>query len=276
MPATTLTIVPFEPAHLPEALTLSQAENWPHRGEDWRMILSLSRGVVALDEGRVVGTALVTGFGRVGLVNMIIVDHAWRGCGLGRKLVDAAMKATSADEYRLVATQAGLPLYRKMGFVEIGDIDQHQGVVPPVAVPSADIGWACAADSADLAALDTGATGMDRKDLVAEILAQGRIATFFRAGRIIAWAGIRPFGRGLVAGPVIAPDTNTGKCLLAAVLSDQTGSFVRIDTQTDSGLSAWLESINLTRVGGGVSMSTAPRPQTGPNRSLALAAQALG
>ncbi|WP_108502529.1 GNAT family N-acetyltransferase [Paracoccus indicus] len=271
----TLSLAPFAPEHLPGALALSQAESWPHRPEDWALLLSLSHGVVALNDGQVAGTALVTRFGDVGLVNMIIVGAALRGRGLGRKLVEGAMATAPVPEYRLVATEAGLPLYRKMGFVPTGQIAQHQGILAPVARPG-DVAWAGAEDAPALAALDRLATGMDRRPLIDALLQHGRIATRHQGGRITAWAAIRPFGRGLVAGPVIAPDADTAKGLLADVMADHPGAFLRVDTQADSGLSPWLETLNLKRAGGGIAMSTAPRDDAEPIRSFALAAQALG
>ena len=75
-----------------EALSqLSRQAGWPHRLEDWQMALALSGGIVALDaDGRVVGTVLVTPFrADCATINMVIVDEAMRGRGLGRKLMDA-------------------------------------------------------------------------------------------------------------------------------------------------------------------------------------------
>lgn len=270
----TLTLAPFSPGHLPGALALSQAERWPHRAEDWAQFLSLSQGVVALVDGQVAGTALLTRFGHVGLVNMIIVGAPLRGRGLGRRLVEAAMATADLPEYRLTATEAGLPLYRKMGFVPTAEVVQHQGHVAPLAVP-AHTEWASTADSAALVAMDRIATGMDRAPLIAALLAQGRIAVL-RDGDRQGWAGIRAFGRGLVAGPVIASDADTARVLLTRVMADHPGAFLRVDTQTDSGLSPWLEGVHLTLAGGGIAMSTAQRPHAAPIRSFALAAQAFG
>lgn len=270
------TLARFEADHLPGALALSQAERWPHRAEDWALFLSLGRGVVALDQDRVAGTALVTRFGGVGLVNMIIVGAALRGRGLGRRLVEAAMEGADVTEFRLTATSDGLPLYRKMGFHETGEVLQHQGPVAPLPSEAPEVSWTDRPDLAALAALDLQATGMDRSRLVEQILQQGRIAVRRQDGRITAWAGIRPFGHGLVAGPVIAPDAETARTLLGRVMADHPGAFLRVDTQGDSGLSPWLKTLNLTRVGVGIAMSTAPRPRTGPLRSFALAAQAFG
>lgn len=274
MPDTTLTITAFAPEHLPGALALSQAEGWPHRAEDWALFLSLSQGAVALADGRVAGTALLTRFGQVGLVNMIIVGPELRGRGLGRKLVQAAMATADVPEFRLIATEAGLPLYRKMGFAETGAIRQHQGPVAPVTAPEGII-WASTADSAALAALDLRATGTDRRGLIDALLAQGRIA-MLRTGDGVAFAGIRAFGRGLVAGPVIAETADQARALLAGVMAAHPGAFLRVDTPDDSGLGDWLTGLGLAHVGGGIAMSTAPQSHTDTTRSFALAAQALG
>src|SRR5690606_12001426 len=139
-----------------------------------------------------------------------------------------------------------------------------------------DISWAGLADSGALARLDRRATGMDRAALITTLLTQGRIAVLRCDEHLTAWAGIRAFGRGLVVGPVIAPDTDTAQALLCCALADHPGAFIRIDTPVDSGLSSWLDSINLSRVGGGIAMSTAPHQPTTSFRSFALASQALG
>ncbi len=60
----TLTLSAFEPAHLAGALGLSRAAAWPHRLEDWAMLLSISKGVVVLDGETVLATALVTPMAR--------------------------------------------------------------------------------------------------------------------------------------------------------------------------------------------------------------------
>ena len=88
---TTLTFTGFGPEHLETACALSRQCGWPHRAEDWALALRLSRGVVAIEDDRVVGTALATPFGPVATANMIIVDGAMRGRGLGRTLMDEMM-----------------------------------------------------------------------------------------------------------------------------------------------------------------------------------------
>lgn len=128
-------------AHLRDALELSRYVGWPHRREDWELMQSLSQGVVVQEEGRVVGTILMTPYGDdAATVNMVIVDAAMRGRGLGRKLMEEALAKAGGRTCYLVATQEGLALYEKLGFVATGKIVQHQGLAPSVDAPACVMG----------------------------------------------------------------------------------------------------------------------------------------
>lgn len=269
-------IAPFLPEHIPQAVELSRAEAWPHRPEDWALIYGLSRGVVALEGGRVVGTALATSFGPVGMMNMIIVGEAMRGRGLGRKLMDAAMATSAPQEWRLVATESGLPLYRRLGFTEQDRVAQHQGILTGTIAPEGGE-WAGPGDLAAITQADIAATGADRAGLIAALSQAGRIAVLRRGGTVVGYAALRPFGRGEVAGPVIASAADQARALLSFLLADRAGRFIRVDTTEDSGLAPWLTDLGLAHVGGGIGMSRGTRtPQVGNFYRFALAAQALG
>jgi GNAT superfamily N-acetyltransferase len=272
----TITFTELSAAHLPAATELSQAERWPHRIEDWRLGLSLSRGVAAMAGERLVGTALATPFGEVATVNMIIVASDQRGKGLGRQLINRAMAMATPREWRLVATEDGLPLYRKLGFVETGRILQHQG--PLSHDPSADTERATTANAPDIARLDHAATGMERAALIAALLAMGEVAVLRDRARITAYAARRPFGRGDVVGPVVAEDAAAARRLISALLAGRRGTFARIDTAAESGLAPWLAGLGLPEAGSGIAMRLGPSspPAAGGPRSFALASQALG
>ena len=280
----TFTFSDFGPQHIGEALRLSRAAGWPHRAEDWALIQGLSRGVVALEGHRVIATAMATPFGPVATLNMIIVDEALRGRGLGRRIMEEAMTRVTPEEWRLVATQDGLPLYEKLGFAACGEVQQLQGFVRAPnwtdelpAAGAGGLGWATLADTHRLAALDLSATGMERFSLISALLRVGRILTLRERGEIVAFAASRPFGRGEVAGPVIARDAAEAKRLLAVLLVEHVSRFLRVDTTADTGLAPWLTGRGLARVGGGIAMSRgAPAPASTSHRSFALAAQALG
>lgn len=48
---------PMTTADLPSAHALSVQLKWPHRLDDWAMVLRISDGFVALDGERLIGTA---------------------------------------------------------------------------------------------------------------------------------------------------------------------------------------------------------------------------
>ncbi len=142
MTAEQISLEAMETEHLDGAVLLSREAGWPHRREDWELVLSVSEGIVALQDGRVVATTMMTPFGSdAAAINMVIVDAAMRGRGLGRRLMDAALEKAGARNCRLVATKEGLPLYEKLGFVAVGEIVQHQGKALKVEAP-ANVSWA--------------------------------------------------------------------------------------------------------------------------------------
>lgn len=269
---------PFEARHLEDAVALSRAAGWPHRREDWAMVWGLSEGRVALAGDRVVGTALMTPFGKTcAAVNLIIVDEAMRGRGLGRRLTTAATELADGRECRLVATADGLPLYEKLGFRTTHDVRQHQGVVTPVQA-STHVEWADGKDLKSLIDLDNVAFGADRSDLFAVLADKGRFAVVRVEGRIVAFAAVRPFGRGEVVGPVVGQGEDQARALIAFILAARKGQFVRVDVAGQNDLSPWLENLGLAPAGGGIAMT---RGGPGPRefaavQTFALASQALG
>lgn len=276
MPA--VQIRPFTADHLEAAVVLSGKEGWPHRTEDWALNAGLSHGYVAVADGRVVGTAFCTPFGDdVAMLDMIIVDETMRGRGLGRRLVETVIEAAGGRSLRLTATMAGLPLYSKLGFAEAGEILQHQGEVVAVA-PPAGVVDANAEDGAAILALDRQAFGADRGRLFERLLDQGEAVVTREGGRLTGFAICRPFGRGAVVGPVVAPDGETARRLLAAHLSLRPGCFLRVDTPAETGLGPWLAERGLAHVGGGTTMTRGARPriETSSARIFALTSQALG
>ncbi|MCF6116884.1 GNAT family N-acetyltransferase [Mesorhizobium muleiense] len=273
-----ITFEPFEAHHLEEATALSRAAGWPHRREDWAMIWSLSKGQVALEAGRVVGTAFMTPFGRTcATLNTIIVDEAMRGRGLGRRLTTTALEQAGDRECRLTATADGLPLYEKLGFVATHDVRQHQGTVGQVSAPPA-VEWIGSENLPTLTALDRAAFGADRAALMNALAGEGRFAAITNEDGIAAFAAVRAFGRGEVVGPVVAEDRDQARALIAFILSGMQGRFVRIDIPEVAGLSPWLEELGLAHVGGPVAMlrGASNIPGSANARIFALASQALG
>jgi GNAT superfamily N-acetyltransferase len=268
------------PEHLDGAVELSRSVGWPHRREDWELVQSLSQGIVAREEGRVVATTLMTPYGEdAATINMVIVDATMRGRGLGQKLMEAALVRAGERICYLVATQEGLPLYQKLGFVVTGKIAQHQGEALPVNAPD-NVSWSEAGDHARLVILDHAAFGHDRSALMQLLRERANFAVIRDGSDIQAFAAIRPFGRGLVIGPVVARNGTEAKALIDFLLAHHTGMFVRIDTDTSTNLSEWLTGRGLAHVGGGITMRCTTVAQnenrTAHHRTYALVNQALG
>ncbi len=273
-----VTIAALGPEHLSGAVALSRQAGWPHRLEDWELVLWLSRGFGALANGRLVGTALATLYGDdVATINMVIVDESLRGQGVGRRLMAAALDAAAGGEQRLIATKDGLPLYEKLGFQATGQIWQHQGLTSSFAPGEDVVQWLHAGSDLDrVAACDRAACGMDRSLLLSVLAAAGSLAVLRDGDVVLGFAGLRAFGRGEVVGPVVASSQDAARSLVAAAFARKGAGLVRVDTP-DPELGAWLASLGLPVVGGGVTMVRHARPRRAtPFQTFALASQALG
>ncbi|WP_214472620.1 GNAT family N-acetyltransferase [Mesorhizobium sp. dw_380] len=269
----------FGPDHIEGAVALSRQENWPHRPQDWQMALQLSIGAVALDgHGQVTGTILVTPYGAdCAMINMVIVDRNVRGKGLGRRLMEQAFALAEDRPLRLVATTDGMPLYEKLGFVPSGAVLQYQGKVAELDAPEG-VEAASIDDLPEIKAMDREAYGADREALIDALAERGEFAVIRRNGAIEAYAAIRPFGRGEVIGPVIAGNIEDARALISFFATSRPGAFLRVDTDSRTGIADWLGEIGLAHVGGGVAMDRPPKKdaQYARPRVYALANQALG
>jgi len=110
------------------ALRLSSTAGWNQRLEDWRMLVGLAPAAsfAAVDGGRIVGTAIGIDYQEFSWIAMMLVDPAYRGRGIGRRLLEAAMDAVPADRpIRLDATPMGRPLYASHGFRDEARLTRH-------------------------------------------------------------------------------------------------------------------------------------------------------
>jgi GNAT superfamily N-acetyltransferase len=276
----TLPIRPLLPADLPQAHGLTAAIRWPHRLEDWQFALSLGEGFAISDGSLLLGTAMAWQFGpEHGCFGMLIVAESQQGRGLGARLTDTALSRLGTRSAHLVATKAGEKLYYRLGFEVEGTIRQHQGIVAPVGLQAPRQGERLrpggAVDLAALATLDMAATGMDRTRVLAALLNEAETIVLDREGMAAGFAMLRPFGRGHVIGPVVAPDEAAARLLIAHFLGQNQGRFIRIDV-TDFALCPWLEAADLACVDEALCMVRGSPAERGAVRRFALVNQALG
>ena len=261
---------------------LSRAVGWPHRVEDWEMLIGLGHGVVATLGEEIVASALWWPYGEThATLGSIIVSPAQQGGGIGKRLIRALLEQTQGRSQLLNATVAGEPLYARNGFVPWGGVLQYHGESRSEAAPVLQSGEILRlggpGDLPLLERLDAQATGLPRKPALEVLLACGECIVLERDGEPVGFSVLRRFGRGHVIGPVVAANGGDAQILIAHWLHERRGQFLRIDVPLDTGLEDWLTQSGLKPAGPVTSMVRGEKPvPSGPVRLYAVINQALG
>ena len=116
-------------------MRLKECAGWNQTEADWRRVLDLDPDgcLVAEVDGEPAGTTIVTVFGPVAWVAMVLVDPAHRRQGIGRALMREALAFTDGlgvRTVRLQATPMGRPLYEELGFISEYQLLRCVGVLP--------------------------------------------------------------------------------------------------------------------------------------------------
>jgi GNAT superfamily N-acetyltransferase len=261
-------IRPLDAGDLDDAVALSSTAGWNQQIEDWRLLLALAPAgsFAAVSQGRIVGTALALDYilrpsldasGAVSphqgfaWIAMMLVDPAWRGRGVGRRLLDAAIASVRADlPIRLDATPMGRPMYAAHGFEDETRLTRY--IAEASTAVAADTGGHSRADAVrplverdlpDVSASDRDTFGGDRAPALQSIherapqyahIAHGGSGVpqycFGRPGRLVDQIG-----------PVIADDEEAARALVTAALGSRAGRPLQLDIFDDcTGFAAWL------------------------------------
>ena len=236
----------FSQKELPDLLRLSIAQNWPHTRDDWQSVLA-SGDVFGhrSDDGEILSCTATIPYGRLNgaeltCVSMVIVDAKARRRGLGETLVREAIRRSSAQAPRgalcLIATQDGLPLYRKLGFRVLEDLYSFRRPAdgPPCPAPELGKDQTLRPLSEDMTAaitdLDRRAFGYDRGLMLKQRMAQAETG-------LVLFSGGTPKGYGLLTrqgtlasmGPIVAPDDRSALAILHGLMSGSDASPFRVD-----------------------------------------------
>lgn len=268
---------------LPAAWALSNALQWPHRLADWQAFLQLGEGRAAIHGQDLAAVGMRWAWGEQAVsIGVVIVASAWRGQGWGRRMMQALAQGLDDRALMLNATEEGRPLYEKLGYEPVGTVHQHQGLARQAAGAALPHGWhlrqARPGEAPSLAVLDEAARGFPRGRLIAHCLAEAVQAVVLEDSRgACGFAAMRRFGRGLVIGPVVAPDRVLAQALINRLLGSVAGQFVRIDLPGDPVMAGWLADRGLSQVGVTTAMVRGRPPRgDGVLFGHALVAQALG
>ena len=177
----------------------------------------------------------------------MLVDCAFRGRGIGKLLMSAALEyleRTRVQTVKLDATAAGQPLYQALGFKSETFIERWErlasnlGQKKPQPLSAADI--------ALIQSLDPLAFGCDRLPLIDRLTAECCAASVQHSPGERGYALAREGLRAAYVGPLIAANCSTAACLLGAVLEQLPGS-VYIDVNVRSGLPGRIAAAGFTR-----------------------------
>lgn len=245
---------PMNADDIEQTYAMTQRLTWPHRREDWQQALALGEGVVALEQEKVIGCAIAWRWGEAyATIGLVIVDNQQQGRGIGKQLMLALLEKLGGYNVRLHATEMGKGLYEKLGFVTVGQIKQLQtralAAAPPVALTAGlRLRRATPQDAPTLASLEQQAHGLWRPALIAALMEENTQLLQDEQGGIQGFASLRRFGRGWAIGPIIAQDIAAAQALVAALMQDLSGEFVRIDVDAALPLASWLQSLGLDEV----------------------------
>jgi len=272
----------FRITDLEAAHALSVGQQWPHRLEDWQFALLHGTGVVAVQDGQLVGTALRWLWGRDrATLGLVIVAPALQGQRVGQRLMAALLAGMERRNVLLHATAQGRGFCERLGFRNVGEFRQHQGIAVPATPRALADGERLRPPGRDeidaLVALDVKAAGLPRDAVVRQLLNDEQVVVFDRGGEAVGFSVLRRFGRGHVIGPVVAPDVASARALIDHWCRLCAGTLLRIDVDAESGMSEWLESRGLERTGVSVAMLRGRLPPRGPLcGGWALISQSMG
>ncbi len=211
------------------AIELTNLEGWGYTRADFERLLALSpQGCFAAEEdGHVVGVLSTTSFGPLAFLGAVIVDPAARGKGVGRLLMQDALRhlaSTWVQTVRLNAYRNVIGFYEKLGFHREYEVvrwtaDLSRG--EPARVPRAR-----PEDLDALVSFDARYFGAPRKALLERLL-QEYPETFLVAqhgGQVLGYIVGSPYNHACEIGPwVVAPGHPEVARLLVRALVEAVG-----------------------------------------------------
>ncbi len=230
---------------LPEAMRLKNAEGWNQTEKDWEVFLKdpLNINLIAEVRGKTAATVTAINYeNKIAWLGMMIVDRAYRGMGISKKLMSTAierLQQNNCGSIKLDATPQGRPVYVKLGFIEEYTIFRlvHSGPNLPGLNPgdTARIMQATDRDIPGIIALDADIFGAGRSDLVEHLIINNRDKSFVlkENGEITGFALGRDGTRFVQVGPVVAASEKDAEELIFRALGSLQGKAVVIDMLKD-------------------------------------------
>lgn len=224
---------------------------WPERGK-WSLLLEESEGwgIDAPDGQGLAGTVVLTRWGtECGAIGMMLVAARYGGHGLGRALMEHALRIAGDDAaISLYATNSGRPLYDKLGFQPVrrsvafrghfrlnpqaNNSKKGEASGEATEVPG-DVRVATEADLPAIIAQDRVKYGADRERMLARLPGfADRMVVFEASEGIVGYAAAWRTEAFMMIGPLVAPDGAAARRLVTD-LAVHSSVAVRLDLDPD-------------------------------------------
>ena len=223
---------------IPAALRLKELAQWNQTENDWRRLLRLEPEgcFCATIDDEVVGTTTTTTYGHdLAWIGMVLVEPQRRKLGIGTKLMQVALEYLSkagVATIKLDATQAGRPLYEKLGFIEESLVERWEGTAGSGGLSSLPLDRTIREDAL---VLDRDAFGVDRSKLMEMLVDDCHVTPLVARdgeGRLTGYGLARPGTAAVYVGPLIAKGREASMTLLDGLLSQVPGQRAYIDLNT--------------------------------------------
>jgi GNAT superfamily N-acetyltransferase len=227
------------PEDLDACLALAESRGWRPERRRWELLFAAGEvhGIRAPDGGLAGCVSLARYGSGLAAVGMMLVAERFERQGLGGRLMEHVLGAAGDATVFLYATPFGRPLYERLGFRAVGAATTCIG--PFTGAASGGTRRATEADLDAILALDAAAFGADRAALLRGFFGFAELRVL-GGGTVRGYAAAAPHAGVTTVGPLVAPDLDAARALIADLAADVDGH-VRLDIDHGhDGLMAWV------------------------------------
>lgn len=248
-----LDVTPIAPDLAEAVWPLSVEAGWNQNVADWRFMLAAGRGFGCRGaDGIWQASSLVLPLGqKLAWISMVLVTKDRRRFGLGSGLLKRCItEVREADAVAgLDATEAGRPIYLKLGFHDLYAISRWHldrvkdgAIAPPAGIVVRPF---VLADLPKLATYDRPLSGMERPTILAHLAMRQPGLAFVAetvSGRLTGFALGREGRFATSLGPVVADSETIALALIARATASAPGPFILDVPEAHREIRAWLEA----------------------------------
>ena len=244
---------------LKAVMQIKNAENWNQTEEDWLFLLHSNPEycLVALIENQVIGTVTTINYqNKVAWIGMMLVAIDFRGMGISKLLLNTLIhKLKDCASIKLDATPAGIPVYKKLGFVEEYEISRMISTSLRIKVDDLQSGAIynlsplSKGELSNITSLDASLFGVNRSSLFQFLLGSRKeICLQIKEGNQLKGYVLGRNGSNYIQiGPLMSYSTQSAQKLLYGVFKSIKNQALVIDVLSDkTELKEWLLSLGFT------------------------------